>query len=123
MTDTVLAAAPAKAESPARSALRDVWRQFRAHRGGIVGLGVFVFIFLAVYVGPYIHTVAPNAINIRDKNQWPSLAHPFGTDNLGKDMLAQVLAGGRISLAVGITAMLLALLLAVVSFGGGREHS
>src|SRR5690606_19290627 len=100
---------PAKAESPARSAARDIWRQFRAHRGGVVGLGVFVFIVLAVYVGPYIHTVAPNAINIRDKNQWPSLAHPFGTDNLGKDMLAQVLAGGRISLAVGITAMLLAL--------------
>lgn len=74
----------------------------------MAGLFVFIFILLAVYVGPYIHTVAPNAINVKARNQWPSLAHPFGTDNLGKDMLAQVLAGGRISLAVGITAMLLA---------------
>lgn len=77
----------------------------------MAGLFVFIFILLAVFVGPYIHTVAPNAINVRERNQWPSLAHPFGTDNLGKDMLAQVLAGGRISLAVGITAMLLALFL------------
>ena len=45
------------------------------------------------------------------KNQGPSLAHPFGTDNLGRDMFAQVLAGGRISLAVGFTAMALSLVL------------
>ncbi|MBA8821557.1 peptide/nickel transport system permease protein [Ochrobactrum sp. P6BSIII] len=72
-------------------------------------MAVFTTVVLAVYVGPLIHSVAPNAINVRARNQWPSLAHPFGTDNLGKDMLAQVLAGGRISLAVGFTAMLLAL--------------
>ncbi len=112
MTDATIAATPpAKAATPTRSAFADMWRQFRSHKGGVVGLIVFTFIVLAVFVGPYIHRVAPNAINIRDKNQWPSWAHPFGTDNLGKDMLAQVLAGGRISLAVGITAMLLALFL------------
>jgi peptide/nickel transport system permease protein len=108
MTDATINAVPS---TPARSAMGDMWRQFRAHKGGVVGLIVFTFIVVAVYIGPFIHRVAPNAINIRDKNQWPSLAHPFGTDNLGKDMLAQVLAGGRISLAVGITAMLLALFL------------
>ena len=110
MTDATLAA-PAVAATPVQSALADIWKQFRVHKGGVTGLFVFIFILLAVYVGPYIHTVAPNAINVKERNQWPSLAHPFGTDNLGKDMLAQVLAGGRISLAVGITAMLLALFL------------
>ncbi len=89
----------------------DIWRQFRAHKGGVAGLVIFVFIVLAVYVGPFIHTIDPNKIDIRAKNQGPSLLHPFGTDNLGHDMLAQVMAGGQISLAVGITAMLLALLL------------
>jgi len=64
-----------------------------------------------VALGPYIHTVDPNKIDIRAKNQGPTFLHPFGTDNLGHDMLAQVLAGGRISLAVGITSMLLALFL------------
>ena len=48
------------------------------------------------------------------KNQGPSLDHPMGTDNLGRDMFAQVLAGGRISLAVGFTAMLLSLVLGTV---------
>jgi peptide/nickel transport system permease protein len=87
-----------------------LWRQFRAHPGGVAGLIVFVFIVAAVFIGPYIHTIDPNKIDIRAKNQGPSLLHPFGTDNLGKDMLAQVLAGGQISLAVGMAAMALALL-------------
>ena len=96
---------------PRRSYLGQLWQQFRAHAGGLAGLVVFTFILLAVYVGPFIHTIDPNKIDIRAKNQGPSWEHPFGTDNLGHDMLAQVLAGGQISLAVGITAMLLALFL------------
>lgn len=110
MTEAMVAT-PSVAATPTQSFLADLWRQFRAHRGGLVGLIVFVFILLSVYVGPYIHTVDPNKIDVRARNQGPSFAHPMGTDNLGHDMLAQVLAGGRISLAVGITAMLIALLL------------
>jgi peptide/nickel transport system permease protein len=86
-----------------------LWRQFRAHKGGVAGLIVFVFIVAAVFIGPYIHTIDPAKLDIRAKNQGPSWEHPFGTDNLGRDMLAQVLAGGQISLAVGMAAMLLAL--------------
>nr|WP_240532556.1 ABC transporter permease [Agrobacterium albertimagni] len=86
-----------------------LWRQFRAHKGGVAGLVVFVFIVAAVFIGPYIHTIDPAKLDIRAKNQGPSWEHPFGTDNLGRDMLAQVLAGGQISLAVGMAAMLLAL--------------
>lgn len=109
MTDATLA--PVVVKPPARSLTREVWAQFRKHTGGVIGLAVFLFILLAVFIGPYIHTIDPNKIDIRAKNQGPSLAHPLGTDNLGHDMLAQILAGGRISLAVGITAMLLSLLL------------
>ena len=106
MTDAI-----ATIEKPSGSFAGDLWRQFRAHPGGVAGLVVFLFIVAAVYLGPFIHTIDPNKIDIKAKNQGPSWAHPFGTDNLGHDMLAQVLAGGQISLAVGITAMLLALLL------------
>ena len=106
MTDAL-----ATIEKPGRSFAGDLWHQFRAHPGGVAGLVVFAFIVTAVYFGPFIHTIDPNKIDIKAKNQGPSWAHPFGTDNLGHDMLAQVLAGGQISLAVGITAMLLALLL------------
>ncbi len=109
MTDTTVAIAPSAERKS--SPLADLWRQFRAHPGGVAGLAVFVFIVAAVYLGPFIHTIDPNKIDIRAKNQGPSFAHPFGTDNLGHDMLAQVLAGGQISLAVGMTAMLLSLFL------------
>ena len=110
MTDAVInQPVTAKAEIETPSIL--FWRKFRKHKGGLAGLIVFAFILLVVYVGPFIHTIDPNKIDIRAKNQGPSWKHPFGTDNLGHDMLAQVMAGGQISLAVGLTAMLLALLL------------
>jgi peptide/nickel transport system permease protein len=66
---------------------------------------------LAVLFGPWLQRVDPNHINIRERNQAPNLTHPFGTDNLGHDLFAQVLAGGRVSLAVGVAAMALSLLL------------
>jgi peptide/nickel transport system permease protein len=92
-----------------RSMWRDVWLQFRTHKGALVGTGVFLSIVLLVLVGPYFHTIDPQYLNILDKNQGPSWKHPMGTDNLGRDTFAQVLAGGRVSLAVGVTAMLLSL--------------
>jgi len=97
-----------------RSLWIDVWQQFRHHTGAMIGTGVFSFIVLAVLLGPYIHTIDPQYLNPRIANQTPSLAHPFGTDNLGRDMLAQVMAGGRISMAVGVTAMLISLILGTV---------
>jgi peptide/nickel transport system permease protein len=94
-----------------RSLWDDVWRKFSNHTGALVGTGIFVFIVLGVLICPYIHTIDPQLIDIRAKNAAPSWAHPMGTDQLGRDMLAQVLAGGRVSLAVGVTAMLLSLVL------------
>ena len=111
MSDAALTTAPPPQTRPQSGGFwPQLWRQFRNHPGGVAGLIVFTFIVLAVFLGPYIHTIDPNKIDIKAKNQGPSLLHPFGTDNLGKDMLAQVLAGGQISLAVGMTAMALALL-------------
>lgn len=94
-----------------RSLGRDVWLQFRKHRGAMAGMFVFLAIILGVLFGPYIHTVDPQYLDPRNANQGFSFAHPMGTDNLGRDMLAQVMAGGRVSLAVGVSAMLLSLLI------------
>lgn len=107
-----LAAAPITARP--RSLWRDVWVQFRAHRGAMAGVAVFGFIVAGVVLGPYIHTVDPQYLNPRIANRGPSLDHPMGTDNLGRDMLAQVMAGGRVSLAVGVTAMLISIVLGTI---------
>ena len=110
MTDATAGAAPVAARKH-RSLWGDVWRQFRAHRGAMIGSVVFALILLTVILGPYVHTIDPQFLNIRARNQGMSWTHPFGTDNVGRDMLAQVMAGGRTSLAVGVAAMLLSLVL------------
>ncbi len=97
--------------TPQRSQWADVWDQFKTHKGALLGMGFFVFVCLAVLIGPHLWTLEPNFIDIRAKNQGPSFAHPMGTDQLGRDAFAQVLAGGRVSLGVGVVAMLLSLFL------------
>jgi peptide/nickel transport system permease protein len=111
MTDAAL---PAAIDTPERSLWTDVWHQFRHHRGAMAGVVILALIVLAVVFGPWVHTIDPAAIDVRARNAWPSLAHPMGTDNIGRDIFAQVLQGGRVSLGVGVTAMLLALLVGTV---------
>lgn len=96
---------------PPRSQWQDFWDQFRTHRGALFGMSFFLFVLLAVFAGPYLWTLDAQYIDIRARNQGPSLAHPFGTDQLGRDTLSRLMAGGQVSLAVGITAMALSLLL------------
>jgi ABC-type dipeptide/oligopeptide/nickel transport system permease subunit len=66
---------------------------------------------LAVTIGPLLWTIEPTFIDIRARNSGPTLAHPFGTDQLGRDILARMMAGGQVSIAVGLTAMLISVLL------------
>ncbi|MCZ4271645.1 ABC transporter permease [Maritalea porphyrae] len=107
MTDQTAGEVVTKAQ---RTLWGDVLRQFLQHKGGVAGSIIFLFILGAVLFGPFIHTIDPQFLDIRNKNLGPTWGHPMGTDNLGRDMLAQVLSGGRVSLAVGIAAMALSLL-------------
>ncbi|RSK38371.1 ABC transporter permease [Rhodovulum iodosum] len=94
---------------PPRNQWLDVWDQFKTHKGALMGAAFFVFILLAVTIGPLIWTIDPTYIDIRARNQGPSLGHPFGTDQLGRDTLARMLSGGQVSVAVGVAAMALSL--------------
>ncbi|MEM8775187.1 MAG: ABC transporter permease [Pseudomonadota bacterium] len=95
--------------APSRSYWADVWHRFLKHRGAVAGMAVFIAIIIAVLIGPFIWPIDPTFIDIRARNQGPSWAHPFGTDQLGRDTLSRVLSGGRTSMAVGVSAMLLAI--------------
>jgi len=88
-----------------RSLRADVWRQFRRHRGALIGLILLVIVILAVYLGPVVYPYDPFENSVPDRNMGPSWSHPMGTDNLGRDVLARVLIGGRVSMSVGIAAM------------------
>ena len=108
---------------PHRSQWGEVWLQFRQHKGAMVGGSFLMLITIAVIFGSLIWTVDPGKLDIRAKDYrpiytalWDSDAktgwkHPFGTDQLGRDGLANMLAGGRTSMAVGWAAMLLSLFL------------
>ncbi len=98
-------------DAPERGLWNDVWYQFRRHKGAMAGVVVLGLILFAVIVGPWIWEADPTRIDVKARNAWPSFAHPMGTDNLGRDTFAGIMQGGRISLAVGVTAMGLALVL------------
>ncbi len=103
--------APDQAMAAPRNQWRDVWDQFKTHKGAFLGMIVFGLFIVAVLIGPFIWSIDPTYIDIRARNQGPTFAHPLGTDQLGRDMLARMMAGGKVSIAVGITAMALSLLL------------
>jgi peptide/nickel transport system permease protein len=67
-----------------------------------------------VLFGPLLWQVDPKFTDIVQRNQPPSAAHPFGTDGLGRDLLARCLYGGRISLSVGFAAMSVAMVLGTI---------
>lgn len=90
---------------------RAIWQQFRSHKGAVFGLVVLGLLILFVLIGPLVWV--PEKLKVVDairlKNQGPSLRFPLGTDQLGRDMLSRMMLAGRISLAVGLVAMLIAI--------------
>lgn len=92
----------------------EAWRRFRKHKLAVASLFILGTLILAVLVGSLVWRVPINDINFAVALQGPSLAHPLGTDDLGQDLLARILYGGRISLAVGFTAMLVAVGVGIV---------
>ena len=89
-----------------------VWRRFRRHPGAVVGFVVLSIIVVAVslaFLSPY----DPLKSDIKNRVQPPSLEHPFGTDQLGRDYLTRVLYGGRVSLFVGVMVVIIILIIGV----------
>ena len=76
-------------------------------------VSVLLTMVLLVIFGPLLWKVAINDIDFTARLKGPSAAHPLGTDDLGQDLLARILYGGRISLAVGLAAMSMAILVGV----------
>ena len=87
----------------------ETWRRFRRHRLAVASTGILGLMILAAAFGPLFWQVPINDIDFSAQLTPPSWAHPLGTDDLGQDLLARMLYGGRISLAVGIAAMLIAI--------------
>lgn len=102
------------AVQPHRSSLgREAWRRFRRHRLALVSSAVLLVMIIVLLLGPLLWQVPINAIDFSAQMHGPSLAHPLGTDDLGQDLLSRLIYGGRISMSVGISAMLVAVVAGV----------
>jgi peptide/nickel transport system permease protein len=100
------------------------WRHFKKHRPAMLGLVVLSLLVLSAIFIPIVAQYDPGKTHILDKYLAPSLEHPMGTDGLGRDVLVRSMDGGRISLLVGLSAMLLAIIIgtsvgAIAGFYGG----
>jgi len=125
---TATATAPRVAETewrrPARSLWSDAWHHFRRHRLAMAGVVVLGIIVVATLLGPLLWPIPYQKLDYSAALVGPSPGHPFGTTDLGHDLFARILWGGRISLAVGLTAVLIAISLgtlvgALSGFFGG----
>ncbi len=91
----------------------EAWKRFKRHRLAYWSLWVLCLLVLAVLIGPIFYKVGINDVDLQARLAEPSAKHWMGTDDLGRDLLARVLYGGRISLAVGMAAMLMAIIVGV----------
>lgn len=90
------------------------WLRFRRHRAALAGLVVLGAVVAGVVLAPVLTAYSPTALDPDHSLAPPSRQHLFGTDDLGRDEFARVLYGGRVSLLVGVTAMLLGSAIGVV---------
>jgi len=109
---------------------KDAALRLRKNRAAMVSVVLLGLIVSACLILPAIDGLLhdPNALNLPNKNQPPSAAHWFGTDHLGRDILARVLGGGRISIAVGLITTLVAVTIgvtwgAIAGYTGGRTDA
>ena len=99
-------AAPPRVAPAGLSPFEQAFRRLRNNRLAMLGATLLVLIVIACFVAPAVFALDPLRVEPSRHHEPPSLEHPFGTDNVGRDYLARVLVGGQTSLLVGLVATL-----------------
>lgn len=89
------------------------WRRFRHHPPAMIGLGIVVTFVVLAAAAPLISPYDPVAQDLRSAIQPPSAEHWFGTDQLGRDIATRLMYGARISLMIGVLAVLIGMVVGV----------
>ncbi|MHB8062233.1 MAG: nickel transporter permease [Ruminiclostridium sp.] len=96
------------------SQLKEMWEALRENTAAVVGLCIIVFLLLVAILGSVIMPYDPNLSDMTKSFLQPNAQHWFGTDQLGRDIFSRIIAGTRISLTVGLSAVAIALTIGVV---------
>ena len=119
--------AATKAAPKKRSQFEEVWRRLKKNKMAMIGLAIVLFLVLLAVFADFLFDYEEVVIkqNTAIRLQGPSAEHWFGTDEFGRDILARLVHGGRISLVVGVVAVSIALVLggtlgAISGFFGGK---
>jgi peptide/nickel transport system permease protein len=96
-----------------RSQGRIIFDRFIRNRAAIVGALSITLLFLFCFLGPLFWRTDTDALNVTSALVGPNLQQPFGTDDVGRDELARLMAGGRVSLTIGLSSMLMAIIFGV----------
>ncbi|MBI3458210.1 MAG: ABC transporter permease [Candidatus Rokubacteria bacterium] len=101
------------------------WRRFRRHRAAMLGLALLLLLLILALAAPLLTSYDPERQRLSEVLRPTSAAHPLGTDHLGRDMLARLLYGGRLSLLIGVLGVAMGLVVgvplgAISGFQGGR---
>ena len=107
------------------SPMQAAWRRFCRHRLNLIAFWFLIALVVVCVVGPFLSPYDQDAQNLELKATGASWQHWLGTDTLGRDMLTRTLCGGRVSLAVGLLATLVASCIGVTyglisGLAGGR---
>ena len=102
---------------PSVSYWQDAWRRFKRDKLAVFGHIVITIIALFAIFGPMLCPSGYEDADFFHVNEWPSAAHWFGTDALGRDLYVRVLYGARISLSIGVVAALVNMVIGVL-YGG-----
>jgi ABC-type dipeptide/oligopeptide/nickel transport system permease subunit len=89
------------------------WKAFRRNRPAMAGLIILVALVLMAFAAPLLTAYDPVAQDLEQALERPSVAHPFGTDHLGRDIMSRILYGARISLFIGVMGVGLGLIVGV----------
>jgi peptide/nickel transport system permease protein len=99
--------------APPASPARQAWARLRRRRSAMLGLVIVVAVILAAILAPLLAPYDPAQQSWAAVRKPPSLAHPFGTDEVGRDLLSRVIYGARASLAAGVISVAIAILAGV----------
>ncbi len=109
MTEPALSNRAVPLPARARTGLGEFWDRFRRHRAAVAGSVVVVALLGIAVLAPWIAPYSEREQKLARRFEGPSVEHPFGLDELGRDILSRVIYGSRISLAMGVVAVGIAL--------------